>query len=392
MEWKSAETVGENTVKIPERWLHLYYYEALNILFRFENALRLFVYVVLKNKLGRDWDTAALGGGLTIRTETKKRIAQAKEHGYLGYEVSSPMLYLNSGELTQIISSEPYWKYFAPYFRATKAVVLTKLQEIGTVRNSLAHFRPIKQDDIDLVKQNSRHVLIEIEKCLVQITGITDVVPTNSTASWYKELKAIGSETLRTSIFSTVDQDWIRLELEYLVPVLQKSAYGQSYITYRLGSLRTPQILTQYDELRGKCIFLSESPIVARVLDDKSLQATKDLSIVFSRETLETGLAEIVAAVKDIALVTEQETALIRQDNLARGELVEAKSASATLKDGSNNAKFWATNLESLSTSPTEIEVVEYWGQRWHYSSDFVSSVAQYPWMPSSVSSQEWPF
>jgi hypothetical protein len=283
MEWKPAESVGEGAVKIPERWLHLYYYEALNILFRFENALRLFVYVVLKNKIGKEWDTAALGDGITIRTETRKRIAQAKEHGYLGYEVSSPMLYLNSGELTQIISSEAYWKHFASYFRATKAVVLTKLQEIGTVRNSLAHFRPIKQDDIDLVKQNSRHVLLEIERCLVQITGITDVVPTNSTVAWYKELKAIGSEILRTNLFSTVDQEWIRLELEYLVPVLQNSPYGQAYVGYRLGSLRTPQILNRYEELRNRCIYLSESPIVARVVEDKTLQATKDLSIVFSR-------------------------------------------------------------------------------------------------------------
>jgi hypothetical protein len=392
MEWKPAESTGEGLVKIPERWLHLYYYEALNILFRFENALRIFVYVVLKNKIGKDWDTAALGDGITIRTETRKRIAQAKEHGYLGYEVSSPMLYLNSGELTHIISSDAYWKHFASYFRATKAVVLTKLQEIGTVRNSLAHFRPIKQDDIDLVKQNSRHVLLEIERCLVQITGITDVVPTNSTAAWYKELKAIGSETLRTNIFSTVDQDWIRVELEYLVPVLHKSDYGQAYIGYRLGSLRTPQILNRYAELRTRCIYLSESPIYARIGAERSLLATKDLSIVFSREALEAGLDEISAAVKDIALVTEQETALIRQDNLARGELVEVKTASASLKEGSNNSKYWSTNLESLSTPPSEIEAVEYWGQRGHYSSDFVSSVAQYPWMPSSVSAQEWPF
>ncbi|WP_018991460.1 Swt1 family HEPN domain-containing protein [Aromatoleum toluclasticum] len=392
MEWKSAEVSADGVVKIPQRWLHLYYYEALNILFRFENALRLFVYVVLKNKLGKDWDAAALGDGITIRTETKKRIAQAREHGYLGYEVSSPMLYLNSGELTQIISSDAYWKHFAPYFRATKAVVLTKLQEIGTVRNSLAHFRPIKQDDIDLIKQNSRHVLLEIEKCLAQITAITDVVPTNSSANWYKELKAIGSETLRTGLFSSVDQDWGRLELEYQVPLLQKTLYGHSYVAYRLGSIRTPQVLARYDSLRNRCIYVSESPIHGAVPDDKNLQVTKGLSIVFSCEALEAGLAEVVDAVKDIAIITEQETALIRQDNLARGELVEVKEASAILREGVNNTKYWASNLESLSTSPAEIEAVEYWGQRWHYSTDFVSSVAQYPWMPSTVSSQEWPF
>lgn len=227
MDWKSPEITKDGTIKVPERWLHLYYYEALNILFRFENALRLFVYVVLKDRIGKDWDLASLGENGTIRTETRKRIAQAREHGYLGYEVSSPMLYLNSGELTQIISSDAYWKHFAPYFRATKSVVLTKLQEIGTVRNSLAHFRPIKQDDIDLIKQNSKHLLIEVEQCLVQLTAISDVVPTNSSQAWYKELKSIGSDTLRTLLFSSPNEEWIRLEIEFKIPVLQKHGRNQ---------------------------------------------------------------------------------------------------------------------------------------------------------------------
>ena len=37
MEWKKAVLKSGNDVEIPRRWLHLYYYEALNILFRFEN-------------------------------------------------------------------------------------------------------------------------------------------------------------------------------------------------------------------------------------------------------------------------------------------------------------------------------------------------------------------
>ena len=141
MEWKSPVSMPEGAVRIPERWLHIYYYEALNILFRFENALRFFVYVVLKDKLGKDWDQASIGDSQTIRSETKKRINQAREHGYLGYDVTSPMLFLNGGELTQLVTSDAYWKHFASYFRATKGIVQAKLQEVGTVRNALAHFR-----------------------------------------------------------------------------------------------------------------------------------------------------------------------------------------------------------------------------------------------------------
>ena len=144
MDWKKAEKNDDDFVKIPERWLHLYYYEALNILFRFENSLRVFVYVVLKNELKDRWQEAAISGGGSIQSETKKRITKSKDYGYLGHEVSSPMLFLNSGELIDLIVSDAYWKHFARYFKANKSIVSTKLQEIGTIRNSLAHFRPIK--------------------------------------------------------------------------------------------------------------------------------------------------------------------------------------------------------------------------------------------------------
>lgn len=392
MEWKSAEVKDDGAVKIPERWLHLYYYEALNILFRFENALRLFVYVVLKKNLGKDWDLAALGDGITIRTETKKRITQAREHGYLGYEVSSPMLYLSSGELTQIISSDAYWKHFAPYFKATKAIVLTKLQEIGTVRNSLAHFRPIKQDDIDLIKQNSRHLLLEIENCLVQITSITDLVPTNSEEPWYKEIKPIGNENLATALHLSRDQQWIRLELIYKIPTVQKSFYGDRYITLKVGNIRTAQLLKLYSAIRENCIYISESPIYGRFNADHSIADDKRVSVVFSKETLESELPGIVNDLKEMAVTVEAETGLIEQDHLARGELIESRNGTAFLRERENKSTYWQIDLDALMTPVSDIDEIEYWGKRNHFADDFISSTAHYPWMPSSVSSEELPF
>ncbi|MCK4373616.1 MAG: hypothetical protein KAW61_10725, partial [candidate division Zixibacteria bacterium] len=55
MEWKKAKHVKGNLFEIPERWLNLHYYEALNILFRVENALRVFVYIVLKKEYKSEW-------------------------------------------------------------------------------------------------------------------------------------------------------------------------------------------------------------------------------------------------------------------------------------------------------------------------------------------------
>ena len=55
MEWKSAEEKDFEAYEIPDEWLYLRYYEAFNVLFRIENALRVFVYVVLKSKYLSSW-------------------------------------------------------------------------------------------------------------------------------------------------------------------------------------------------------------------------------------------------------------------------------------------------------------------------------------------------
>jgi hypothetical protein len=80
MDWKSATSKTEGSVSIPKRWLHLHYYEALNILFRMENALRVFVYVVLKNNFHEKWTETVMqtaeGEQSTIESTAAKREAQ----------------------------------------------------------------------------------------------------------------------------------------------------------------------------------------------------------------------------------------------------------------------------------------------------------------------------
>jgi len=391
MEWQNAEIANGQT-KIPDGWLHLYYYESLNILFRFENALRIFVYVILKKELKEKWDTAAISEGATIRTETRKRMVQARDYGYLGYDVSSPMLYLNSGELTQIITSDAYWKYFAQYFKASKAIVLTKLQEIGTVRNSLAHFRPLKLDDIDLIKQNSKHVLLRIEDCLKQLTSISNVVPTNHQEKWYKELKAMGNDRLTTELFFSRDQNWVRLQLAYKVPTLKKTQYGTTYFMYSIGNIRTEKILSSYKAIRDNCLYVSESPVYGSLDGQFNVVANKNISIIFHRVALEKDFEIVADELRSVIEKIAAETDLVSQDSLARGELVEVKPASATLKQGQNDSSYWYVDLSEIKTSVVDVDEVEFWGERSHYESDFITATAHYPWMPSSVSNQTWGF
>jgi hypothetical protein len=55
MNWQTPEKKKDRSVTLPENWLVLHYYEALTVLFRIENSLRTFVYVVLKDKKKGEW-------------------------------------------------------------------------------------------------------------------------------------------------------------------------------------------------------------------------------------------------------------------------------------------------------------------------------------------------
>ncbi|WP_284451886.1 Swt1 family HEPN domain-containing protein [Methylophaga thalassica] len=392
MEWKKATKQDTHLVQIPERWLHLYYYEALNVLFRFENALRVFVYVILKKEFNEKWSETAISSGGSIKSETKSRIAKAKEHAYLGYELSSPMLYLNSGELIDIIISDAYWKYFSPFFKASRSIVSTKLQEIGMVRNSLAHFRPIKEDDIDLIKQNTKHVLLEIEKCLIQLTAITTIVPSNSNDDWYKEIKPIGSESLKISIFHSEDEEWVRVSIIHTIPTLEKKKFGENYYSYKAGNFRTDQLFSEFPILKDKCIYLSEGHLWGGQHPNFDLNSVKEISLVFAKNCLSDNLQNIVKALKEIVQIVDEETDLLKQDNLARGKLIETKSANASIRTRDDGSSYWSVSLNSMTTPLVNTSEVEYWGTRAHYETDFISGSNQYPWMPDSISDYEIPF
>lgn len=103
MDWKSEAVNDQGLVNIPKRWLHIYYYEALNILFRFENSLRVFVYAILKNEYFDKWIECEFKNGgentASIKNVAAKRIKHSSKFGYLGYDITAPMAHLTSGEL-----------------------------------------------------------------------------------------------------------------------------------------------------------------------------------------------------------------------------------------------------------------------------------------------------
>lgn len=391
VEWKKAKVNDSHLVDVPERWLHLYYYEALNVLFRFENSLRVFVYTVLKDKLKDKWQETAVTGGC-IKSETKKRIKQSEEYGYLGHDITCPMLFLNSGELIEIIVSDAYWKYFAKYFKASKSIVITKLQEIGTVRNSLAHFRPLKEGDVELIKQNTKHVLLGVEKALIQITSINTLVPTNSEEPWYLKLKSLGSENIYISLFHCEDEDWVRVNFSYKIPTLEKRKSSEESYSYKVGNIRTVEVLRNFSEIKNNCIYLSDSYVSGRLNAEYDIASRKEFSVVFSKQTLNSNLNDIEESIRNVITRVDEETELLKMDNLARGVLIESKHGSARIQTGYNSNRFWSVNLDSLKPDPEKLSDVEYWGYVGNFETDFVSATDQYPWMPSSISGIEVPF
>lgn len=394
MEWKQASAI-EGGFTIPARWVYLIYYEAFNLLFRIENALRVFVYIVLKNDLRDKWAEAQVIGDDdqgTISSLAKKRMGQAQTFGYLGHSIACPLMHLNSGELTRLIVSDAYWKLFKPYFLGSKEIIKSKLDEIGSIRNSLAHFRPIRADDVDVIKQNSKHVLLGIEQFLNQVLNQSDVIPTNTPDDWYKNLKTLGTDQCAFSFQQSADEHWARISMKYACPVIKKDARWQAHTRYTVLTIRSSAILTRYPEIAKDVCYLSESVSNPRMLKDQDAEFAKILSFVFSRSMLVAQHESLKKSMEDLLLTISKETELIQQDHLARGELVHSVPASASLRKEEQGSR-WEWYVQRLHTPVIESDLPEYWGSlRFYGWGDFIAATDKYPWMPEAVSEEDLPF
>ena len=98
MDWKKPSLLNENAYDLPGNWLLIHYFEAINVLFRVENALRIFVYIVLKVTFKDKWKDLSITSddeeNSTINAIAKRRLSQDKNYAYLGYIISNPLLYL----------------------------------------------------------------------------------------------------------------------------------------------------------------------------------------------------------------------------------------------------------------------------------------------------------
>ena len=396
MDWKTATQDAEGSQRIPTSWLYLHYYEALNLLFRIENALRVFVYMTLKCHQKAAWTNHQIPGEDgeegTIASIAKRRIAQSEAFGYLGHPVSCPIMHLTSGELARLIASKTNWPLFKPYFMGSKEIIANKLEEIGAIRNSLAHFRPITPDDVDVLKQNSKHVMIGIEAMLSQAMAQRDVVPTNTPDDWYAHLNTLGSELCKIGFRQSKDEQWVRLALSYECPIVSVEPKWQSRVEYRVLTIVSRSFLT-FENLRNEVVYLYEHVPFVRKHSDRPPEFQKTVSMVFARSTLAEGYEGVLSDLEQLLRDISRETELIQQDNLARGEVVQAVSADAVKRRGPDERTYWEIDKQSLVTKPDQNDPPEFWGSLEALTtSDFIAQTSRYPWMRAQVCEGEVPF
>ncbi|MDQ6531167.1 Swt1 family HEPN domain-containing protein [Flavobacterium sp. LHD-85] len=385
MNWKSPSHIEENKYELPGNWLKIEYFEALNILFRFENSLRVFVYIILKNELKEKWCELSITSDdeekSTINAIAKRRISQDKNYAYLGYVLNSQLLHLTSGELIRIITSDNYWKFFKNYFLGTKEIIKNKLDEIGNVRNAVAHFRPIKKGDIELIKQNSNHTLSQIEKTIQDFISCPDIVPTNTTENWYKELKTVENLECSVNFRQSKNEEWVKLILTFYPPVLHREDFYGSQGLKTLN-IKVTQLLIKYKAFTNQTICVNEYVPNINSKDANSINPYKEIRFTFSRKNLEKNYAEIKLQLDEIILQISNEVDLITNDNLARGAMIEVVNTYVE----KNHSKLFSWDNSQFFTELDENSPVEYWGRLNYPTSSFVTDTEQYPWMPVTIS------
>lgn len=407
MDWKQADLINKEERElnnflnpeytIPSDWIHIHYYEAVNILFRFENAFRVLVYTVLKKQYGNEWSNIKVNQDKTLNQVYKERLALNNKHGYLGQSVSSPMLFLNSGELTYILDSEKSWAFFRTYFKADRSVIVNKLHEINSIRNSFAHFRPISEDDLTLLKLNIGHVFFNAVDFFENLYNQHSDVPSNLKEIWYQELVNFESPNASFAFTRAKNESWISVNLSFMLPILITSdTESMNFRQIRTAQVRLDRLLRKFKDLVSHTVFITDSLLTKQIPTQTAPRISvsdgdfsHNIRFVFSRSTINKEHEAIVSSLKSLVTIFENDIKLIQADNCAEGEILVPLSFYLHKADGK-----WDTSSfrNSYNNSADESGVVEYWGNTNGTFMDPVSAISKIPWIKGVISHSNYSF
>ena len=227
------------------------------------------------------------------------------------------------------------------------------------MRNALAHFRPLKYDDVELIKQNVKHAFVGIEQCLAEMTQTYRVVPTNTEEQWYRSLITLGSNCCTVKLFQDKSERWIRIEIDYACASIN-SGGSVRFRSFNITTLLSPKIIKAFPAIARHCTFMSEKVPYVGVTQDNVPNFRKEVSLVFGSTTIVEHNNEINDRMKDLLLKVQTETELVQKDDLARGDLIDLVNVSASLR---KDSQWWSTNTEKLKCKLGESDPPEYWGE-----------------------------
>ena len=125
------------------------------VLYIFENSVRAFVRLILKEQFGEDWWET--GVSKDIKNSVAGREAKDGAEAWYGKRGADELCYTYIGDLAKIVRRNIM--LFQPYFKEVTGGVdflLMKIQEIEKVRNTVAHHNLLTEDDINLIELYSR--------------------------------------------------------------------------------------------------------------------------------------------------------------------------------------------------------------------------------------------
>lgn len=121
-------------------------------LYQLETWTREMVYLELKAYYGTDWWTEIQGLRNVPVNLAEKYRSRDRRHPHISTPENDPLWFISFDTLLKILFHAKMWKRFAPYF-TTKKILRGKFEEIGPVRNRVAHCRALHAYDLRRLEQ-----------------------------------------------------------------------------------------------------------------------------------------------------------------------------------------------------------------------------------------------
>jgi hypothetical protein len=217
-----------------------------------------------------------------------------------------------------------------------------------------------------------------------------DIVPSNSEELWYKDLVVLGTENCKLNFTQSKKEYWVKLNFTFNSPIIDPHELWSGYYSFSSFNLKTNNLLNIYAELTKHAICVTESFSTAMFKKIDNFEFKKIIHFTFSRKSISENCLLIKEEIEKLLIQISTELALIREDNLARGKLIESINLHVSKTP---NSQYFHLEKGQFTTLIEELSPVEFWGSLNYVSDNFISGTEFFPWMPIKIAEDnEMPF